>query len=155
MSIIVKVLEKFEDWELAYFHKYKLNSYVAETQEKISTYILNVRGLKINSIDTLIENHSSKEINDQKERCPRCKTDKLRTDKVNWAIPLFHAGAEDELAMLYEIKTGKTYFKDKITCDVCGFLIEDPNNRTLKEKVFGVLFDSWIWTGLKNIIKGE
>ncbi len=146
------ILDKYEDWELAYFIKYMLDSYTTGTREKILDYLKNIRKFNFNQVEELIEKSKKKVYNDFKERCPRCKTEKIRTDMVDWAIPLYHAGAEDEMAALYEIRTGKTYMTAKITCNVCGHIITDPNNRTLKEKILGVLFDNPMWSAIRQIL---
>jgi len=155
MSRITEILSSFENWELAYFYKYKYDTYLDSTKEKIYNYIFKERGLTKSQIQDLIKQQETTVFDDYEDRCPNCKSNKLSTDQVEWNIPLFEAGSEDEYATLYELHTGKRYLKDKITCNVCGYAVTDPNNRSLKKKTFGLFFDSPLWTYLRSIVKNE
>lgn len=148
MRNIDDILKDFTDTELAYLNKYQLDNYLASTQTKIRDYIFKKRGLTQISLDNLIVKNDSATFNDNQTRCPRCKTDKVRTAKVNWAIPLFRAGAEDEYAMLHEIQTGHSYKKEMATCNVCGYILYNPNNekRPIYKKLADFILDSPIWS---------
>lgn len=148
MTKIDDILKEFTDTELAYLNKYQLDNYLAATRTKIRDYVFKTRGLTQGSLDNLIAKNDSTTFNDDKTRCPRCKTDKVRSDKVNWAIPLFRAGAEDEYAMLHEIQTWQSYKKDLVTCNVCGYILYDPNNekRPFYKKLADFFLDNPIWS---------
>ena len=148
MKTIEEILQSFTDTELAYLNKFQLDNYLRDTQTKIKDFIFNKRNLNQKTLDELIIKNSSSKLNDNIKRCPRCKTDKVRTDKVDWAIPLFRAGAEDEYAMLHEIQTGHPYLKDKDTCNVCGFVLYDPNNekRPFYKKLADLFLDNPMWS---------
>jgi hypothetical protein len=120
MKTLENILSTFTDTELAYLFRYQLETYLISTQERIRNYIFIQRKLDQELIDKLIADNSSKTVSDSLEYCPRCKSDKVRVFQVDWVIPLFECGAEDELAMYHELHTGKTYYKDKIVCNVCG-----------------------------------
>ena len=145
------ILSGFTDTELAYLSRYQLETYLKPTQERIKNYIFIQRKLNPELIEKLIADNASKKVLDSLEYCPRCKSDKVRVFKVDWAIPLFESGAEDELAMYYELHTGKTYLKDKIVCNVCGYVLDDPNARkSFLKKIRDILFDNPVWLLFKK-----
>jgi len=129
-----------------------ISRYTNETKRKIENYILNERGIDKYKIHEIV---NKQRIKKTKNSCPRCGTLKIRTDKVKWNIPLFEAGLEDEYAMLHEIKTGETYKKEKIECNVCGMVILDPNNRTFGQKIKGLFFDTWWYSGIKQFLTND
>lgn len=154
MNKIEDKLVDFTDTELAYLHKYQLETYLPETQNKINSYIFQNRRLTKNKLKDLMDkNEQRKPVTEN--CCPCCKSDKIRIEKVDWEIPLHKAGAEDEYAMLYEIDTGKSYKKDQITCNVCGYILYDPNNekRPWYKKLTDYFFDSPIWELLGALMK--
>lgn len=155
MSKIIKILDEFDNRELSFFYKYQGDNYSNETNSLIENYIFNNRKLTLNDIDKNTSAKAYKSIILSEEKCPRCYTNKIRRDSIKWQIPIFHAGAEDEYASLYEIQTGKDYMKEKITCNVCGYVLKDPNNRSFKEKVLGIFFDNWLWTFIIKTFKNE
>ena len=148
MTTVEDILNNFSDTELAYLNKYQLDSYLGDTQTKIKKFIFEKRGLTQNKLDDLIKKNEDREVANDIEHCPRCKTDKISSYKIQWNIPLFKAGAEDEYAMLHEIQTGQTYTKDKIICNVCGYVLFDPNNekRPFYKKLADFFFDSPMWS---------
>lgn len=141
MSRIHQTLKDFNKWELAYFVKYKLHTYTPETAENIVDYLKYKRKFTLDMVDGLIHEKQSKVFNDKEEYCPRCKTTKTQSEMVDWQIPAFHAGLEDEIATRNYFKSGESYKKEMVTCPVCDFRIKDPNKRTFLQKVFGFLFD--------------
>jgi len=147
MKTIEDILVNFTDTELAYLNKYQLETYLGDTQTKIKSFIFQKRGLTQNTLDELIVKNADKKATSDR-CCPRCKSDKVRADKVEWDIPLFRAGAEDEYAMLHEIQSGESYKKEKITCNVCGYVLYDPNNekRPFYKRMVDYFLDSPIWS---------
>lgn len=150
MTTIEKILSDFTDTELAYFNKFQRERYLPDTQTKISQYTHITRGLSPTTLDALIANNASKI--GVENSCPQCKSGKLHSFKVDWAIPLAQVGAEDELAALHELHTGQPYVKDKIVCFVCGHVLEDPNNKkkTWYKNLAGFIFDNPIWSIFLN-----
>lgn len=150
MNSIDRILSDFTDTELAYFNKYQRERYLPDTQLKISNYIHSTRGLSQATLDSLIDNNILKK--GEENSCPRCKSGKLLKFKVDWAIPIAHAGPEDELAALHELHTGQPYYKDQIVCFVCGFVLEDPNNKKQSwySNLADFIFDNPIWTIFLN-----
>ena len=150
MTSIDRILSDFTDTELAYFNKYQRERYLPDTQTKISHYIHSTRGLSLNALDSLIVNNASKI--GKENSCPHCKSNKLQKYKVEWAIPLAQAGAEDELAAFHELQTGQPYLKDKIVCFVCGHVLEDPNNKKKRwyRNLADFIFDNPIWSIFLN-----
>tara|TARA_R110001592_G_scaffold354888_1_gene654900 strand:- start:368 stop:1456 length:1089 start_codon:yes stop_codon:yes gene_type:complete len=113
---ILKTLENYNDWELAFMKRYNFNSYSNESKNIIEKY-LKETNITEPKIDLLIKNHQK--INDDKDRCPRCSSDKLITIKVE-RESASHSQALDSMV-------GKVNFIDKIDCQVCGLNIIDPN----------------------------
>ncbi len=116
---LTEVLNRFYDWELAFMKKYNYTSYSKDAQKVIEDYLVekNISEAKINE---LISSH--KEINDGKDRCPRCFSEKLLKTKV-------------EIQSISKIETGKSLqgnptLIDKIDCKVCGLNIIDPNKES-------------------------
>jgi hypothetical protein len=148
MKKLEEILNSFTDTELAYLHKYQVSTYLPSTQEKVRDYIFRRRNLTPENLKILLEQKTNPVISDEKLRCPRCKSDKLRNESVNWSIPAFKAGAEDEYATLHEIYTGETYRKDMITCNVCALVVYDPNNekRPFYKRITDYLLDNPLWS---------
>jgi hypothetical protein len=152
MNHIEDNLSSFTDTELAYMYRFQLGSYMEATQSKIRIYIFDKRKLTENIIADLIAKDATELHTSDNKHCPRCHTTKLRSEKVAWVLPLYKSGAEDELAMLHEIHTGEHYYKTKIACNVCGFIISDPNNERIPwyRKISNVIFDHPFWSLLKR-----
>ncbi|MAD98056.1 MAG: hypothetical protein CMB99_12085 [Flavobacteriaceae bacterium] len=127
MNSIKGFLGKLDDNELAFFVKFKYHTYMKPTQEKIQDY-LEERNFNISGIETLINKNPKEKLNDNKERCPRCFSDKLRKRKVEWTATEEGFGLEDQLAVAKGFENKATY-KNEIVCNVCEFWIKDPNHQ--------------------------
>lgn len=125
MSRILDFLNGLDDYELAFFAQYKRNSYLKETREIISEYLLK-RNLSESKINRLITENPKSKLTDGKERCPRCYSTKIRKDEVEWTNTGGGIGIEDEVAALYGLD-GRATYKNEVICNVCGFWLEDPN----------------------------
>ncbi len=135
MSKIKEFLSQLDDYELAFFLEYKLSTYLSKTQNEINLYIFK-RHLTKQNIKELIEQNPKSKLNDDKERCPRCYSDKIRKDNVLWTET-----ADSKISM-WDSVGGKVVYKDEVICNVCGFWLEDPNkekNRTLIQKISKML----------------
>ena len=140
MSKIEKYLSDFDDFELAFFAKFKLDTYLKNSQEKIEK-VLFKRGLTKSRIEQLIESNPKSKLADGKERCPRCYSDKVRNDKVEWTNTASGYGLSDKIAT-YDGMIGKATYKDEVICNVCGFWLQDPNDekpKNLKTNLFSGL----------------
>lgn len=125
MSRVKIFLTELDDYELAYFAKFKLLTYMKETQSEIKKY-LNERNLTESNIDQLISENPKSKLDDNKMRCPRCYSDKIRKNKVEWANTGGGIGIGDEVATLDGLG-GRTTYKNEVICNVCGNWLEDPN----------------------------
>jgi len=126
MSKTRNFLAELDDYELAYFAKFKLHTYMKATQSKIKEY-LTERNLNESKIERLISENPKSKLNDKTERCPRCYSDKIRKNKVEWTETGGGIGIGDEIATLDGI-TGRVTYKDEVICNVCGFWLKDPNH---------------------------
>ena len=126
MTKIEKYLSDFDDFELAFFAKYKLDTYLRNSQAKIKK-ILFKRGLTEYKIEQLIEKNPKSKLADNKERCSRCYSDKIRKDKVEYTNE--SSGGSLGIAIkAYNATNGKVPYKNEVICNVCGFWLKDPNN---------------------------
>ena len=111
-----------------------------ETQKIISNYLLK-RGFSESKIDRLTSENSKSKLADEKERCPRCYSDKIRKNKVEWTNTSEEIGIESKIATWDGIG-GRVTYKDEVICNVCGFWLEDPNQEkplpTIKKIMFGI-----------------
>ena len=99
----------------------------------------------IPELTNLLKKNSKKDLNDGKEKCPRCFSDKIRKDTVEWTNTATGFGIDKDIATL-DGMVGKATYKDEIKCNVCGYWINDPNDE--KPKGFMTKF----FVGLTNIV---
>ena len=125
MGRVRDFLMGLDDYELAYFVKFKRSTYLKETQEKINVFLAD-RGISEEKLELLIAQNPDSKLQDERERCPRCYSDKLRRDKVEWNKTAARKGLEDEAASLDGFIDRATY-KEQVICNVCGFWLKDPN----------------------------
>ncbi|RDK82538.1 hypothetical protein [Marinirhabdus gelatinilytica] len=147
MTRVIKFLTDLDDYELAYFAKFKLKTYMPETQSEINKYIAD-KGLTEQRIEKLIATNPKRDTENGKIRCPRCSTDKIRTEKVEWTNNTGQFGLEDEISSLDGLD-GRATYKDQVICNVCGFWIKDPNFEKKKKSFWHYIAD-----GIFNIFTG-
>jgi hypothetical protein len=139
MSKIDEFLSELNETELAYFAKFKLKTYMQETQKEIEKHIEN-KGLSAEKIEKLIAENTQQLKSNAKEICPRCGSQNLLKRKVEWTNTIDKPfNGDDEVAALDGL-AGKATFKEEISCNVCGFWIEDPNQErptNFKQKIKG------------------
>ena len=126
MSRVRNFLTELDDYELAYFAKFKLLTYMKATQLEIQAY-LTERNLTESKMEQLIAEHRHATLDDEKERCPRCYSDKIRKDQVEWTDTAGKIGYADEIATLDGL-AGRATYTDQAICNVCGFWLSDPNH---------------------------
>ena len=142
MSLILDFLNGLDDYELAFFSKYKKDSYMKVTRKIISDFLLE-KNLTERKIDRLISENPKSKLTDGKERCPRCYSDKIRKDKVEWTNTGGGIGIDDEVAT-WDGVGGRATYKNEVICNVCGFWLEDPNQEkplTPSKKIFYGIWD--------------
>jgi len=130
MSKLEKVLSTYEDFELAYLVKYKLDSYMKERQEIVFEHIKS-RGLTPDKLKSLVSQYDHKELWDNKKRCPRCKSAKLQSRRVS---PKTGKGG------MYDEAAGLRYEESKVEetiCLVCGFMVDNPNGENWDRPALG------------------
>ncbi|RFN59332.1 hypothetical protein DZ858_04495 [Marixanthomonas ophiurae] len=129
-----------DDYELAYFAKFKLQTYMPETQLKIKKHLLK-QGFTEERINQLIAINPKKEEKKGKMRCPRCSSDKIRTEKVEWTDTTNKIGYEDEIASMDGL-TVKVTSKNQVICNVCEYWIEDPNSEKTNKSLWYHIYDT-------------
>lgn len=112
---LIKVLDTYSERELAFMKHYNYESYDKESKQIIDVY-LNDKSLKRNRIDILLKSDIT--INENKECCPRCQSEKILKTKV-----------EKKFTSRYEALDGSVYI-EKIDCQVCGKSIQDLNKES-------------------------
>ena len=125
MGRVKDFLESLNERELAFFARYKKSTYLKETQEKIDGFLLD-RGFSQEKIEELINSTTPPIIEDEEECCPRCGSDKLRKDKVEWRKTIARKGVGDEAAALDGL-IGRATYRYEVVCNVCGLWMKDPN----------------------------
>lgn len=140
MSRIYKFISQLNDYELAYFAKFKLLTFMNETQSEIKEY-LTERNMSESKIEKLTSEARRNEFNDDRIRCSRCQSTKIRVEKVEWT----NTADEYDISVL-DALSGKTTYKDKIICNVCGLLLSNPNNEKGKS-----IFNS-VWNYITDVI---
>ena len=147
MSRIKNFLNELDDYELAYFAKFKLLTYMKARQSEIKEYLVE-RNLNESKINKLISENPKSKLNDGEKRCERCYSNKIRKNKVEWTNTGGGFGIGDEIATLDGIG-GKTTYKDEVICNVCGFWLEDPNQE--KPLSFSKKIKKGIWELIRGI----
>lgn len=141
---LTELLDTYEDFELAFLWRYKLRTYLDETQAAIEAYIRQERRLSVADLERLIADHGSGSFEDEAERCPRCKTKKIITTKETFWNTGGQPGFEDEAAALDGF-AGRSTAVHKLVCAVCDYVIQDLNNNIgpwerFKRLITGMLF---------------
>lgn len=128
MAHIFDILDEFTDYELSVFYKYKILHYLKPTQDIINDYIANQRALSNEDIKSNISQMPFIKINDDKLRCPRCKTSKLQKDDLQGGSTEYIEIFKDEQVIILpfpEIKSSQFDNIGKITCVVCDYVLFD------------------------------
>ena len=120
MSDLEKKLKEYEDFELAFMVKYKLDSYSNSAANKVQEEVA-LRKLDLKIMEALIEEKQQVEIKEHDYKiCPRCTSQKILTTKEE-----FYGNNK-----AFGLDSGKplTYLEVKI-CAVCGwnFSVDESN----------------------------
>jgi hypothetical protein len=135
MNNIEEYLSQFEDFELAFFCKYKLDTYMQETQNKIIAYAKQ-RNLNETRMNDLIEEYSHKLFPANEVRCPRCKSEKLITNYRETFNPL-----NTNYSLVKELIDYKDATSRDVTysCIVCGFSFLPIKNYSFFRKILNFI----------------
>lgn len=150
MSRIRVFLSGFNDHELAFFAKYKLKTYMPESQEEVNAYLSerSILGVRINE---LISENPKPELADNEQRCTRCYSNKLRKTRVAWAgtaiLPDYEKEKEDA-----DGPQETAAFEIEIVCDVCGLKNEDPDKP--KKQSVGKKIRKYVQSVFDGILDG-
>ncbi|MFT5724963.1 MAG: hypothetical protein ACI9JN_002086 [Bacteroidia bacterium] len=112
MSDLTTKLNEYQDFELAFIVKYKLDTYSDSVVKKLNEEI-ELRNLSKKSLENLIEEKAKNEIKEHQNKiCPRCTSQKIMTTKEE-----FHGNNK---AFGLDSGSPLTYIEVKI-CGVCGW----------------------------------
>lgn len=105
---LISFLEKLENWQLAYFYKYRFEEFLPKSKEKILIEFRK-RRLQTSDVDSIINNKPTKQSNSELKECSRCGSHYFYEEKE---IKFGHVGTH--------------YIKpDRIVnvnvCQVCGY----------------------------------
>lgn len=150
MKNITNILSEFNDFELANFAKFKMESYMVETQDVIKEY-LKKRQITEEKIEILIAENLKRKIIDNIERCPKCYSDKLRIEKVEWTKTIDKFSGDDEIASLDGF-VGNVTYKNEVECNVCGFILKDPNQKNYKKRTIRQKVSDYVLSMLNAVI---
>lgn len=139
MDNIEEYLSQFEDFELAFFWKYKLDTYMEDTQNEIKAY-LRERNLDDAKMNTLIEVYSHKSFPESELRCPRCKSEKLIVNKEG------AFSSADTNDMVNDLLDYKDMGSGSIDCEcaVCGFYFSPSKHYSVARKILNVILGFFI-----------
>ena len=149
MTQIQKFLSELNENELAYFAKFKLHTYMPKTQLEIKKH-LSKKGINNLKIEELISTNKIKPLQNGKEQCPRCFTDKLNIQKVELTNFGNHTIIENNIEF-YDSLNGEPKYKSQIICNVCGFWVNDPNGQ--KPNSFVEKTTNYLKAILRGVIK--
>ena len=123
MSRIKNFLKELDEYELAYFAKFKLQTFDPETQTEIKNYLLE-KNLSEDKIEKRISTNPKKS-SKRKIRCKRCSSDKIDSKKIE-----------------FKNDAHKIVKKDKFTCKVCGNNFEKSGTEKNKKSIWSNIADS-------------
>lgn len=153
MSKIDIFLSNLNRTELAYFFKFKLGTYIPETQLKIKKYIKS-NGLFEDEVNRLLLDNSKIRRTINNEACNNCGSKNLLKRKVEWTNNINEPfNGDDEVAAIDGF-LGIETFKYEITCNVCGCYNLDPNREkptNNKEKIRGNI-TGILYEFMKNLV---
>jgi rubredoxin len=126
-------ISSLEDFELAFLKKYKLKSNLKPTQDKILQEISSRRFLD-RELDKMIE---SRENNPENTGCPRCDSNKIRTDQIDLVGGSGAGGYKIAYSGAAKASGHDLTAKGKrMVCEICGFILQDDNERNSPLKSF-------------------
>jgi hypothetical protein len=121
---LLQILDLYENFELAFLWKYKLSTYLEDTQSAILKYIQADRGLSTMALESLIAEYTNKAFDDGMQRCPRCRSAKITAiDEEYW-----NTSDRSELLLPGRV-SGRDRHVKKLVCAVCDYVIQDLNNK--------------------------
>ncbi|TAM98263.1 MAG: hypothetical protein EPN39_09495 [Chitinophagaceae bacterium] len=137
MDNIEEYLSQFEDFELAFFWKYKLDTYMEGTQNEIKAY-LGKRNLDETKMQNLIEEYSHKTFTDHELRCSRCKSKKIITKEENPSETYFDPEILKIASSTYNDINGR---KMDYACVVCGLALNPFKHSSFTRKILNAVLN--------------
>lgn len=133
MSKLLDKLKTYEDFELAFLMKYKIDSYMKERQKIVMEYIQS-RNLTVENLNDLIKEYEHKKPWDTEKRCPRCKSNKLQSTRV--MLKNTTNGSPEMYDSISNLRYEASKHEETI-CLVCGFMVDNPNNENWNRPIHG------------------
>ena len=133
MSRTDQFISSLEDFELSFLKKYKLNAYLKPTQQKILDEIKR-RNLTAEKQEQLIK---ERENNEENTGCPRCDSQKIRTDQIDLEKGSGAGGYKIAYLGAAQASGHDLTAKGKrLICEICGFILKDDNKQDSAIKSF-------------------
>lgn len=128
MSRTDEFISSLEDFELAFLKKYKLKTYLKPTQDKVLQEI-EKRRLFDRELEKLIH---QKEHNPGNTGCPRCNSNKIRTERIELTNGSAGGGGAKIALVGAAMGSGHdlTSKGTRVTCLVCGFVLKDEDGKS-------------------------
>ena len=126
---VENIIESYNSIELAFFAKYRLKTYMPETQTKIIN-LLKKRNLSKEKIDKIVkEVEFNTKIKLTKDQCPRCFSKRLFTREEE-IFKNSRSSAIDPTSYRTDIEKRKMFI-----CQICGFNLSDDNGPSLLSRL--------------------
>jgi hypothetical protein len=124
VSETTEYIKSLRVFELAFLKEYKLKTYFKPTQELIFKEIFN-RGLQDYELRNMIRDI---EFNPDNTGCPRCDSQKIRTDEIKTSRNA-RGGGFNAVYVAAAAGSGKDLqSKGKlIVCEICGYVLQDDD----------------------------
>jgi DNA-directed RNA polymerase subunit M/transcription elongation factor TFIIS len=130
---IEKILSELNETELAFFAKYKKNTYSASTRNIIENW-LNAKNLTKEKIESIVQINEFK-ITTEKNKCSRCNSDKFINEQMqiheHSDVAFFDGDAFRQDLEKIDLKV----------CFVCGFRPYIDNKPNFLKKFFKKFFN--------------
>ena len=142
MSRTDEFIASLEDFELAFLKKYKLKTYLKPTQEKVLREIERRRLLN-RELEKLI---LKTENNPKNTGCPRCNSNKIFTEQIELTNGASGGGGAKIAFVGAAAANGHSLSSKgtKVTCQVCGFVIKDDNEKESSFEKGFLKLKSWL-----------
>jgi transcription elongation factor Elf1 len=121
-------ISSLEDFELSFLKKYKLKTYLESTQQKILNELVSRNLNDIKQEELILKRENNK----QNSGCPRCNSQKIRTDQINLDNDSGAGGYKIAYMAAAEAAGHELTSQGKrVICEICGLILEDDNKKNL------------------------
>ncbi len=114
-------LQSLTTREIAFLHHYRYPSFRKETQEIVDGF-LDENYLKKDFLDSIVRQENGLVHTIAPNQCPRCRSFKIEITEE----PKVHTNKYEGMDAM---AGGKPAMVQKTVCNVCGYVIDDPNNK--------------------------